>query len=234
MSVWRVTIKVKTLSNLCIGGTPQSFEIGGVDLHTVTNYQGLPYIPASSIKGATRNIVRNEGNSDIAEKIKNAYKKYIKDVKLKQNHSEKMKALSNGKEIEAFLDDIENKASANYLFGIERINQLPKLMFNDLSVVSSTEDAAPMFSIDSKNSIDQKTLTANPRRYKTVRPGIEFQGEIMFWDMDKLVSDELTKAMIIEFVTQAVLKFNEGIYRLGNSGSRGYGRVNIEIVSERK
>ena len=35
---------------------------------------------------------------------------------------------------------------------------------------------------------------------------------------------------IEEFIKSAVLEFNGGIYRLGNSGSRGYGRIETEIV----
>ena len=37
---------------------------------------------------------------------------------------------------------------------------------------------------------------------------------------------------IKEFIKEVVLRFNDGIYRLGNSGSRGYGKIQVEVIEE--
>ena len=53
-----ITIKMKTLSNLFIGGAPVPFKIGGIDQQTATDQEGFPCIPASSLKGALRAVIR--------------------------------------------------------------------------------------------------------------------------------------------------------------------------------
>ena len=52
-----------------------------------------------------------------------------------------------------------------------------------------------------------------------------FEGEIRFYKIGLLGEDaeELCKNYIIF----NLLKFNEGFYRLGNSKSRGYGKVQV-------
>ena len=55
-----IEIRVKTLSNLFIGGSPMPFEIGGIDLWTAVDEEGFPCIPASSLKGALRRQQRGK------------------------------------------------------------------------------------------------------------------------------------------------------------------------------
>ena len=63
-----ITIKIQTMSNLYIGGMPAPFEIGGIDQRTAIDQEGFPCIPASSLKGTLRTMVR-EDESPMAEKI---------------------------------------------------------------------------------------------------------------------------------------------------------------------
>ncbi|MCR6098119.1 hypothetical protein HXA31_18105 [Salipaludibacillus agaradhaerens] len=233
-----IQLKVTTLSNLFIGGSPRTFEIGGVDLFTVTDHNGDPYIPASSFKGSLRRIVRDLTKSYAEAKlITEAYQDYLV-TKQEENllRIEEMKEKDDRfqrERVEKRFEEAIHKASAEYLFGIEGFNHTPKLIFNDLQLIE-TEDVDP-FSIDAKNSIkvskpqEEPNVAVNPRTYKTVRPGVEFSGEILFYMHDQL---SVPKEVTARFVENAIYQFNAGVYRLGNSGSRGYGRIQVEVSRE--
>ncbi|MBU5442522.1 RAMP superfamily CRISPR-associated protein [Paenibacillus sp. MSJ-34] len=236
MSVDTIHLKVTTLSNLFIGGSPATFEIGGVDLFTVTDYNGKPYIPASSFKGSLRKIVRDLARSDSdsanAKLIGQAYREYLRD--LLQENMERLGRLEVENERisrmkERYEKEIES-ASAECLFGMEGFNHTPKLIFNDFQLLDSNHDP---FSVDSKNTIEyygapeDPKISAKPRTYQTVRPGVEFAGEIHFYMIDKLT---VSLDVIKQFIEHAIRQFNTGIYRLGNSGSRGYGKIQVEVI----
>lgn len=226
-----IHIRVTTFSNLFIGASPSSFEIGGIDLYTVRDYMGNPFIPASSFKGPVRRVVREMPFDDLKEKIKNAYRAYLlrqkeKNLEQIQKYAEKIERERIDKMLQRFDESIE-KASAEYLFGIPGFNDSPKLIFHDL-VLEEKFSNAPLFSIDTKNSIsysDDNRVVSNPRTYQTVRPGISFSGQIQGYRLDELKEDSIR-----ELIGKSLLEFNNGVYRLGNSGSRGYGRIRIEIL----
>ncbi|WP_017472776.1 RAMP superfamily CRISPR-associated protein [Amphibacillus jilinensis] len=238
MSVNTIQLKVTTLSNLFIGGSPRTFEIGGIDLFTVTDHNGKPYIPASSFKGSLRRIVRDLTKSSAEAKlITEAYQEYLV-TKQEENllRIEEMKEKDERflrERVEKRFEEAIHKASAEYLFGVEGFNHTPKLIFNDLQLIE-TGDVDP-FSIDSKNSIkasephEEPNVVANPRTYKTVRPGVEFSGEIHFYMLDQLT---VPMDVTARFIENAIYQFNAGVYRLGNSGSRGYGRIQVEVSRE--
>jgi len=218
-------IKVKTKSNLMIGGNEGGFIIGGIDQHTVTKGKKgkeEPYIPGSSFKGALRKIVRDHGSNEISE-IYQTYLEGILDRVDVESLEEEQK-----KQFNKFKQQIK-KSTAECLFGIEGMNQSPRLIFSDLYLVpKECEERNSYFSIDSKNSIDDKTMDANPRTYKVARAGLIFKGTIRFQNSDKLSADECQN--IIDYVKQKLVVFKEGNYRLGNSKSRGYGEIDVEIV----
>ena len=226
----RIKIKIETLSNLFIGGLPRTFEIGGIDQYTITDYNDLPIIPASSWKGALRNIIRNMERAEDCEvlKIKEGYRRYFVELKKKNQNKEILSKVKEEsiKNMNSQLDKMIEGVSAEYLFGIQGFNLTPKLIFNDFHMNNCTSD---WYSIDVKNSIEyvDNQIISNPRSYKTVRSGVEFKGEILLWDIEKLHVEGIK-----EFMGSVILKFNEGKYRLGNSGSRGYGRVQVKIESE--
>jgi CRISPR-associated protein Csm3 len=250
MSTDTIRLKVTTLSNLFIGSAPTTYEIGGVDLYTVTDYEGRPYIPASSFKGALRNIVRDliRHKADsiavkIGERIGEAYKKYLNSLLQDNLQRAEMMGLDSEQvsKMKERYEKEQESATAECLFGMEGFNHTPKLIFSDLKLADTASDGNvdswdDLFSIDSKNSLDYSEqsghpqVSANPRTYKTVRPGVEFTGEILLYMMDRLTvsSDEIKT-----FIEHAAEQLNTGIYRLGNSGSRGYGRVRLEIIRER-
>ncbi|RAI89592.1 CRISPR-associated protein Csm3 [Paenibacillus pabuli] len=240
MSDREISINVTTRSNLFIGGSPTTFEIGGVDLFTVTDSNGMPYIPASSLKGTLRQIVRDMFTQHSSSTlIAEAYRCYLE--KLRDNNSIECKKYNIEQDridrMAKRYETVIQKASAEYLFGIEGFNDTPKLLFNDLILVDHKAALDHLFSIDSKNSIETTTeegvpiVTANPRTYRTVRPGVSFEGDIQLYHVEKL-SEMSIKSYIKQFIVDALDQFNSGIYRLGNSGSRGYGRVEVKCVWE--
>ena len=74
-----IKIRIKTLSNLFIGGSPMPFEIGGIDQWTAVDGQGFPCIPASSLKGALRAIVM-EDHSKEADEIARWYAELFRNI----------------------------------------------------------------------------------------------------------------------------------------------------------
>lgn len=240
----KIKIKLRTESNLIIGGTPNFFEIGGVDMETVLDYKGNPCIPASSLKGILRRIVRElqeEGNSNsdsITIWITNLYKNYfnylLNEINKQAISEEKLKKTKES------LEEIRNNCSAEYLFGIQKVNRSPKFIFNDLQLKKEKDKKKKdIFSIDTKNAItlnNDDTVSSNPRTYKTIRPEVTFLGEIWFQGSEQLckgnseVSKEDIEKKILELLEKVFDELNSGIYRMGNSGSRGYGKVHIDIV----
>lgn len=135
-----------------------------------------------------------------------------------------------GKErIEKRYTEAIDAASACYLFGIREFNNTPKLLFNDLRLREECRDLKKCFSIDAKTSIDCSGTEpkSNPRTYKAVRKGMEFDGEIEFYHFDEEICQKCKKYLI-----QNLEKFNDGIYRLGGSKSRGYGKIHVSILED--
>lgn len=229
----KIKVKVTTKSNLFIGGTPSTFEIGGVDLYTVTKDK-KPIIPGSSLKGVLRRIVRE--NSDLPgwDAVKDAYRSYLNDLQVESKS--KLDGITVVDEerlnkMEKRFAEAKQKVSAEYIFGIPGFNGSPKLIFNDLEIESNREKNENIFSIDTKNSItveygkESEEIMSNPRVYKTVAPEVIFEGEIWLYGMEKLMQEsEIVQTLVVN----ALKKLDEGYYRLGNSGSRGYGRVQVE------
>ena len=236
----KIKIKLRTESNLIIGGTPNSFEIGGVDMTTILDYEGYPCISASSLKGTFRRIVRElqeEGNTTtiwIADIYKNYFKYLLNGINKKRISEDKLQ------KTKETLEEILNNCSAEYLFGIQKVNHSPKFIFNDLRIEEEfIKEKKEVFSIDTKNAITlnkDETISSNPRTYKTIRPKVTFHGEILFQGSEQLykgnsgVSKGEIEKKILELLKNVLEELNSGIYRIGNSGSRGYGKVHIDIV----
>jgi len=225
--------KVETLSNLLIGGATLPFEIGGIDQHTVVDQEGFPYIPGSSIKGSLRTIIRDD-ESNMAKEITDLYISYLKekwaeDWKLIQEFVKEKEKLDR---IETVYKKVLRDASAEYLFGIEGFDHTPKLLFEDLLLIPELRNKEICFSIDMKNSISigAEKPESNPRSYKTARSGLVFEGVVHFYRLGFLGgnAEDLCRAFIIENLK----KFNSGIYRLGNSKSRGYGKIKVIPAGE--
>lgn len=235
-----IQIQIETASNLFIGGMPMPFEIGGIDQQTVTDQNGNPYIPASSFKGALRNIVHEDQidhedqDGSNATEIAGFYADYLE--REQEKNEERLQELHRETEemerIKKRYEEAKDKVSAEYLFGIKGFNNTPKLLFSDLVLVEKKPENVSCFSIDMKNSIEETDNgpVSNPRSYKTARSGLVFQGEIRLYKLELLGKDAAEACR--EYVKDQLQQFNRGIYRLGNSKSRGYGKVKVTILGE--
>lgn len=232
-----IKIRVELLSNMFIGGTPMPFEIGGIDQWTAVDEEGFPCIPASSLKGALRAIVM-EDRSEEAKKIERWYAELLR----KEKEDNWVQIQECYKDNEEALIRIENRykyaiehASAGYLFGIREFNNTPKLLCNDLRLNTQYHDLKTCFSIDTKTSIENNKIEikSNPRTYKTAKKGLVFEGEIELYRFESELPDEDTITLCKRFIISNLEKFNEGVYRLGNSKSRGYGKIKVFLEEDR-
>lgn len=229
----KIKYTVTTKSNCLIGNQTSAFSIGGVDQCTTLDENGKPIIHGSAIKGALRNIFRKEHIkndiikkfiSDFLNKEKDKYSKLLEQID--ENPSKNKESI---KKIIDKISNLTNDVKAEYIFGIEGLNDTPRLFFSDLRVIDlETED---YFLIDTKTSIDEINgeLISNPRTYKVVNPGIKFEGNIIL----KIDTDnKKIKEEIKEEIKSYLEKFNEGYYRIGNSKSRGYGIIEVDIEND--
>lgn len=162
------------------------------------------------------------------EETKKFYKNYLEDL-LKKYEKRKLENNLNSQNLEEIINKIKeciNNLKPEYLFGIEGINTTPRLYFSDLKVVDGRKNTEEYFIIDSKTAIleDGDEVVSNPRTYKAIRPGVKFEGEIILRDFKNFVD---IKKIAAELVEKLEL-FNDGYYRMGNSKSRGYGKISIE------
>ena len=232
-----IKVPVTTCSNLLIGGSPVPFEIGGIDQWTAVDSDGFPCIPASSWKGALRMIVKEDaerGETEDAQAITRFYQAFLKrewkenEQRIRQLWGEETEGIER---VHARYDRAIKNASPCDLFGIREFNNTPKLLFNDLRLKAEYRDLKKCFSIDAKNSIDSNGTEpkSNPRTYKTARTGLVFEGEIEFYQFDQAGFDV---EQCRRYIMRNLEKFNDGIYRLGNSKSRGYGKIRVSFTED--
>jgi len=206
--------RLKVLTGLHIGGSKDSFEIGGVDnpviklirfsdnlnecLTIESAFGGKlnvipeqPYIPGSSLKGKIRSL-----------------------LELKYN-------------------DIEFDSSSNSFGEPAFSNPLIKKLFGAPADKNFKEpvrirvfDAYPVGKIETElkfeNSINRITSRANPRNFERVPAGAEFEGKIVI----RIFSESDSKLLRL---LHEGFKLLEDDY-LGGGGSRGSGRVKFEKV----
>lgn len=228
-----IAVRIKTMSNLFIGGATTPFVIGGIDQQTVCDQEGFPYIPGSSLKGALRAMVREDDSAE-AKQVAGLFQRYMRDMK--EKNQSQLDELVTEKEarlqIENNYQAVIEKASAEQLFGIAGFNGTPKLLFGDLRLCDADRNKESCFSIDMKNTIisGDEGPRSLPRTYQTARCGLVFEGEIQLHKIG-LMGDG-AEELCRRYICGMLDKFNDGIYRLGNSKSRGYGKVEIHIGDE--
>ena len=232
-----IKIKLTTMSSCLIGNQTESFSVGGIDQSTTVDENGNPIIHGSAFKGAFRNIVRER--EKMSEKMTATTKDYVK--LLIEKTLTKYQAISEEEKTEKInkmLANLEEKAKnpkAEYIFGMEGINGMPRLFCSDFRVpIDQSKSKEDYFLIETKNSLEEKEgeIFSNPRTYKVVKPGVVFVGTIQFYNpFFEKSEDEAKKLKSMENELKEALKvFNDGIYGIGNSKSRGYGQVQVEIL----
>ena len=221
--VWKYVITLKT--GLHIGGASSIYEIGAPDSPVIKDPRtDEPYIPGSSVKGKLRSLLERR-YVDWAEviRIRSMYKEKEKELK---EQLEKIGFTYNNRIVQ--LGDC-GKYRENHQKDVSFICKL----FGVASNVESAEptrviitDAALVggftgTEIKGENALDRVTSAANPRFIERVPPGARFEGYIIF----NVYTDD--DAELVKYLKEA-LELLARDY-LGGHGSRGYGRVAVEI-----
>jgi CRISPR-associated protein Csm3 len=223
--IYVIKATLKCITGLHIGGSKESFEIGGIDnpvIKTSISIQlpdreikeGMPYIPGSSLKGKIRSLLEwKEGlvEADIEKELKGR----VRDFLDKEN-----KNLSNVSIIFGVRDSKIREATVAGPVRVKFADIYPtketiEKWENELGPGLYTE-------VKTENAIDRITSSANPRRQERVPAGSEFEVEITYEKFDKQDEDRLR----IVFEGMKLLEDNY----LGGGGSRGNGRVKFENI----
>lgn len=191
-----------------IGTAYNQYEKGKIDSYTIKDYNGYPYIPATSIKGKVRYFLDNlelfnpsqqlvdSINEDILKSDKNNFKK-ISNVLFGSHESE------------------EN----NFEF-----NTMKKIMFKDAKLTTSFETASELYEIKAENSIDIDNdvyqVVSNPRIIERTIPDLEYKFEIIIIGFE----EEETILNLFDFVFECITDYGY----IGGNGTRGYGQVTIK------
>jgi len=244
----RYTLTV--LTGLHIGGTKESYEIGGLDnpviklpaALNVTNLygkeydeglpEGAPYIPGSSLKGKIRSLLEwDKGN--VERMVKRAYETLGEGDRDEMFIKEAGKPCDCGECDVCKMFGISNITRLKELLaqgGLKKLPGPPRVIFSDayptpetLQSVQESLGEGLFTELKFENTLNRITNEANPRNQERVPAGSQFVGEISFkiFENNDL---ELFKTLL------EGLKLLENDY-LGGGGSRGYGRVRFEDLT---
>ena len=214
--ILKLKYRIKTKTGLHIGGSKESIEIGGIDNIVIklpilkiekneNEYRNVPYIPASSLKGKIRALL---------EWVEKPY----------NNNSMPIAISKGGEPCDC------GKCNICKLFGTHKAqnNTEPvRLRFDEFY---PTEETIQMWEevlegiyteMKSENTINRITSKANPRHLERVIAGSEFEGNITV----RIFEGDTYENTV--GILKKGLELLEDDY-LGGSGSRGYGRVEIE------
>ena len=199
-SVYRLDFEIELLTGLHIGGSTDTFDIGGADSTVIKNpLTHEPYIPGSSIKGKLRSLLTQ---------------KYGK-VSLKNKDPEMVLEKD---EIRCLFEPVSTSDDL----------KVSRCIFRDAYLTDESKEElqkhlglGTFTEIKAENSIDLlKGTAANPRFIERVPRGAKFNGEIILQIYEGDDAEQLNE------VVKEALKMLELNY-LGGSGTRGYGRVEI-------
>lgn len=240
--------KIHCITGLCIGGSSNTLEIGGVSQEIIKNpITKEPYIPGSSLKGKMRSELekrygyRKRENSDNLKKREQWEKIHIYD-----NKKEEGRGNERGKYKERVLIDAEQEPCGCgkkdclvcVVFGAHKnpggesaptriivrdamLSEESKVMIKELPFESRS-----YFERKVENIIKRDTGTAgSPRTLERVPAGMSFDFEIILRIFE---GDE--EKRLFAFVEEG-LKAVESSY-LGGSGSRGSGQVRFDYHIE--
>jgi len=202
---------MKLLSGLRIGGYTGAIQIGGIDNPVIRDaLTNEPYIPGSSIKGKMRYLfelatgkIDPEGNvHSCLEADCMVCLLFGRPAKKEEEEKEVQQGISIGRLIvrDAFLTESSRE-------------NLRKMSLK--TGWNNTE-------IKMENSINRKTITANPRTMERVPAGTDFDVEFTL----RVFSGDNEEKLLSS--VKECLKMIEQDY-LGGSGTRGYGRVKFNL-----
>ena len=208
LKIYKVTFDLELMTGLHIGGSSDTFDIGGADSTVIKNpLTHEPYIPGSSIKGKLRSLLTQK------------YGKF----------NEKEKDI-------VFEDDEEGKKMRNLFepvdYGDDSI-QVSKAIFRDALLTDESRanlekhlGSGVYTEIKAENKISLLNGEAESLRFiERVPAGAVFGGEILLQVFDK-DNEEYFKAKLKEAINMLELNY------LGAGGTRGYGKVKVDIKED--
>lgn len=209
--IYKYTLNITLLSGMHIGGSSDSFDIGGADSSVIKNpITKEPYIPGSSLKGKLRSLLVKENpmivvhgeekDLDFNEKDKEAvvFSNLFQPVKMNEDTIQSTRAIFR----DAVLTPESKKDLQNFL-GADTYTEIKAE--NKISILKGTAET--------------------PRFIERVPAGAKFKGEIILQIYDTDDEETLKKGI------ETALERLQDNY-LGASGTRGYGEVKVDYKSE--
>ncbi|MBI9093103.1 MAG: type III-A CRISPR-associated RAMP protein Csm3 [Desulfobacterium sp.] len=209
----QITGKIVLKSGLHIGAGDMEMHIGGTDNPVIKHPHTMePYIPGSSIKGKVRSLL--ELKSGLMVKTKGS------PVSARTMEGLEGEALKECRNILKLFGTSGADADAMADLGPTRVS------FADCSLDEDWKQKAianhwPLTEVKSENTIDRVTGTAqNPRFTERVPAGTVFRFSVSLKQLD---DDAQLLDLLLEGLSLLQLD------SLGGSGSRGYGRIDLEF-----
>jgi CRISPR-associated protein Csm3 len=195
-----ITGNITVKTGLAIGGNKSGIDIGGLDNPVIKTYQGIPYIPGSSLKGKMRALIaRVAGTRNVSDDVSK-----MSDPKNEYRHLATIFGFG--------ANDANNKEKS----GEALLKVRDSYVENSCEKVVLTEEKT-------ENQIDRVTGKANPRPIERVVHGTIFKMEMCLDVYDENKSKEYLKLILLAI---NLLKQDY----LGGGGTRGHGRVDIDKI----
>ncbi|MDH7600214.1 MAG: type III-A CRISPR-associated RAMP protein Csm3 [Sedimentisphaerales bacterium] len=205
----RIRGKIRVLTGLHIGGSPERMEIGGVDNPIIRDpANGEPYIPGSSLKGKMRSLMEwHLGKLQDDGKVHDCRSP---DCPICRVFGCPASDKVGPGPTRLIVRDcmLSEEARENYLKGAE------------------------IAEIKHENSINRITAMANPRPLERVLPGVTFDLDLVYRVIDT-GDDGRTDTDYFQKVVLKALALVESDF-LGGCGSRGCGKVRFEDLKDEK
>lgn len=218
LGVYFIKANLECITGLHIGGSKDSFEIGGIDnpvIKTTTSIKlpdgreikaDTPYIPGSSLKGKIRSllewqysIIKLEGNSSKIEYEENSPIPIVFGKGANERNKEEYYGPTRVK----FYDSYPTKETIK-----KWEEEIGFGLYTELKV---------------ENAIDRITSKANPRLQERVPVGSEFEVNVVYEMFDKQDKDRL------KIVFEGMRRLEDNY--LGGGGTRGNGRVRFKNIT---
>ncbi|OQX02500.1 MAG: type III-A CRISPR-associated RAMP protein Csm3 [Desulfobacteraceae bacterium IS3] len=216
---------LRLLTALHIGGTQESFEIGGMDNPVIKDQMtDIPYIPGSSLKGKMRSLLEWEHGFVEIEEIK-------EDGKIK---GYKGKPTTKPNEVGIVFGIPAQEHKGEEIPGPTRLTVCDAYPDEKQKNEWETYMGEGIYTeLKTENTIDRLTSSANPRPMERVPAGSVFKTKFIFdvycnnlnGDNSKDKKDDFDRLKVL---FEGMLLLEDSA--LGGGGSRGSGRVKFENI----
>ncbi len=234
--VYRVTVTTKT--GLHIGAGDTDIEIGGIDLPVVTDMNGYPYIPGSSLKGKLRSLLE----TSLGAYAENGGP-HLLDPDVCKESCDLCRAfgVSGTPKLPKDADaDARKRHAETMRAALIRIGPT-RLLVRDLTLDETSRTRFDEMRRRGENPLERKTEVvmdrakgtaagAGPRSMERVPAGTAFEGDIVFRVFDTGDGGAADRAVAERlFGKDDLLRCLLEHDALGGHGSRGSGQVGISF-----